>query len=79
MCPDLRSAVISLMTVVVLAASAVAQTTAGGFSHTLIVKSDGTVWAVGANTFGALGDGTNTTRASVVSPQESVGGNAFQV
>ncbi len=30
---------------------------AGGFYHSLAVKSDGTVWTWGSNTFGALGNG----------------------
>ncbi|MDJ0866995.1 MAG: PKD domain-containing protein [Myxococcota bacterium] len=33
-----------------------------GFDHTLVLRTDGTVWAVGANTFGALGDGTRDDR-----------------
>jgi alpha-tubulin suppressor-like RCC1 family protein len=36
---------------------------AGGF-HTVAVKSDGTVWAWGGNTYGQLGDGTLTGRAT---------------
>ncbi len=31
-----------------------------GFSHSLALKSDGTVRAWGANSWGALGNGTNT-------------------
>ncbi len=34
---------------------------AGGY-HTLILKTDGTLWATGANTNGQLGDGTTTNR-----------------
>jgi alpha-tubulin suppressor-like RCC1 family protein len=32
---------------------------AAGYFHNLAVKADGSVWAWGANWFGALGDGTN--------------------
>jgi alpha-tubulin suppressor-like RCC1 family protein len=39
---------------------------AAGTSHSLALKSDGTVWAWGNNTYGQLGDGTNTTRATPV-------------
>jgi alpha-tubulin suppressor-like RCC1 family protein len=37
---------------------------ASGSSHSLIVKSDGTVWAVGDNANGQLGDNTTTPRAT---------------
>jgi alpha-tubulin suppressor-like RCC1 family protein len=40
--------------------------TAGGFSHTLAIKSDGTLWAWGKNSGGQLGDGTTTRRTSPV-------------
>lgn len=33
-----------------------------GGSHTVYIKSDGTLWAVGWNIFGQLGDGTNEDR-----------------
>jgi alpha-tubulin suppressor-like RCC1 family protein len=36
---------------------------AAGNSHSLFLKSDGTLWAVGLNQGGQLGDGTTTTRA----------------
>jgi alpha-tubulin suppressor-like RCC1 family protein len=39
---------------------------AAGGSHSLAVKSDGTLWAWGANTSGQLGDGTTTQRTSPV-------------
>lgn len=35
-----------------------------GYSHTMIVKKDGTLWACGSNYFGQLGDGTNTNLSS---------------
>jgi len=35
-------------------------TIAAGISHSLAIKSDGTVWAWGRNNYGQLGDGTTT-------------------
>jgi alpha-tubulin suppressor-like RCC1 family protein len=35
---------------------------AGFFGHSLALKSDGTVWALGQNDYGQLGDGTTTQR-----------------
>jgi alpha-tubulin suppressor-like RCC1 family protein len=35
-------------------------------NHTLLIRSDNTLWAVGANTYGQLGDNTTTTRVSPV-------------
>lgn len=37
-----------------------------GYSHTLLLKADGTVWACGKNTSGQLGDGTTEARAQAV-------------
>jgi alpha-tubulin suppressor-like RCC1 family protein len=48
------------------ATAAFAQTAAGGYAHTVILNSDGTVWTVGANGLGELGDGTQTTRRTPV-------------
>jgi alpha-tubulin suppressor-like RCC1 family protein/inosine-uridine nucleoside N-ribohydrolase len=39
---------------------------AGGGGHTVAVKSDGTVWAWGANDSGQLGDDTTTNRSSPI-------------
>ena len=36
---------------------------AGGYSHSLALKGDGTVWAWGDNGYGQLGNGTNTDSA----------------
>jgi len=38
----------------------------GGGSHTLALKSDGSLWAWGSNNYGALGNGTNTDSHSPV-------------
>jgi alpha-tubulin suppressor-like RCC1 family protein len=39
---------------------------AGGYSHSIMLMSDGTVWACGRNRFGELGDGTTTQRLNPV-------------
>ena len=39
---------------------------AGGCHHTLLLKTDGSVWATGRNEYGQLGDGSNTDRSSFV-------------
>lgn len=46
-----------------LAANSVSKISAGT-NHTLFLKTDGTVWATGANTVGQLGDGTTTPRST---------------
>jgi alpha-tubulin suppressor-like RCC1 family protein len=38
----------------------------GGDRYSLAVKTDGTLWAWGSNSFGRLGDGTTTHRSSPV-------------
>lgn len=37
---------------------------AGGFDHTLFLLSDGSLWGIGYNAFGQLGDGTTSNRYS---------------
>ena len=47
-----------------------------GINHAVFVKNDGTVWGVGQNVFGQLGNGTNRTYSSpVTSPVQMVGIN----
>jgi hypothetical protein len=43
-----------------------AQSVAAGFNHSLIVKTDGSLWAMGDNYYGQLGDGTTTQRNTPV-------------
>lgn len=46
---------------------------AAGFSHSLVVKSDGTVWAWGNNDYGQLGDGTSGWDANKTEPVQVLG------
>jgi alpha-tubulin suppressor-like RCC1 family protein len=39
---------------------------AAGYSHSLALKEDGSVWAWGRNDYGQLGDGTTTNKSSLV-------------
>lgn len=43
-----------------------AQTLAGGAAHSVVLKSDGTVWTFGLNNQGQIGDNTLTTRSTPV-------------
>src|SRR4029077_5450589 len=48
-----------------------------GDSHSLALKSDGTVWAWGYNYYGQLGDGTTTNRSAPVQVQGLSGARAI--
>jgi hypothetical protein len=50
-------------------------TIAGGWKHSLFVKSDGTVWAVGKNGSGQLGDGTTVDKSTPVQMNTCITGN----
>ena len=45
---------------------------AAGNAHSLFLKNDGTLWAMGANSLGQLGDGTTTYRRTPVQIADSV-------
>jgi alpha-tubulin suppressor-like RCC1 family protein len=53
-----------------------ASSVAGGASHSVAVKTDGTIWAWGSNASGQIGDGTTTQRLYAVQVKLS-GGAAF--
>ena len=42
------------------------QAVAAGERHSLVLKTDGTVWATGWNEFGQLGDGSNANKEKFV-------------
>jgi alpha-tubulin suppressor-like RCC1 family protein len=50
---------------------------AAGKSHSVFLKSDGSVWACGGNSDGQLGDGTTTSRSVPVQVLEASGGTEF--
>lgn len=47
-------------------APTVVATVSAGDSHTMILKTDGMLWATGLNGYGQLGDGTRITRTTPV-------------
>jgi alpha-tubulin suppressor-like RCC1 family protein len=48
---------------------------AGGYAHSLFVKSDGSLWAMGWNQYGQLGDGASGLTALTNRPVEIVASN----
>ena len=70
MCPEIRTRfvravmryLIATSIVASIAVPAAAQTLAAGEHHSIILKSDGTVWGSGYNGVGGVGDGTWTDR-----------------
>jgi alpha-tubulin suppressor-like RCC1 family protein len=55
---------------------------AAGFSFSLFLKSDGSLWAMGDNTFGELGDGTPLDSGSIIQtnlPEEIVASNVTAI
>lgn len=45
------------------------QSASAGYTDTLVLRDDGTIWGSGSNTYGQLGDGTTTTRSGFVQVQ----------
>ena len=43
-----------------------AQAIAAGYEHSMVLKTDGTVWSTGYNGDGQLGDGTREDKSSFV-------------
>jgi alpha-tubulin suppressor-like RCC1 family protein len=56
------SALVAACLTVICAVDLRAQTLAGGFRHSILLTSSGTVWTVGQNSEGQLGDNTITQR-----------------
>ena len=43
----------------------------GGYGHSLYVKSDGSLWGMGRNSSGQLGDGSTTNRITPIEIESS--------
>src|SRR5262249_31160635 len=61
-----QRAALAAIVCALLAPRAKAATVSAGVDHTLVVASDGTVWAWGDNGSGQLGDGSTTSRLTPV-------------
>jgi alpha-tubulin suppressor-like RCC1 family protein len=57
---------LSAVGMVLVPTLAAGQTLAGGNAHSVILASDGTVWTVGLNNQGQIGDNSTTTRKTPV-------------
>jgi alpha-tubulin suppressor-like RCC1 family protein len=65
-----------LLPVVTIQAAPVVMQVSAGYSHTLFLKSDGSLWAMGDNTFGELGNGTTD---STNQPEQIISSNVTAV
>jgi alpha-tubulin suppressor-like RCC1 family protein len=52
---------------------------AAGIGHSLFLKSDGSLWAMGWNAYGALGDGTSGASAKTNRPEQIVAGGVTAI
>jgi len=62
----MKKILVCMLLLALLAVPASAATVATGANHSVVIASDGTVWAWGRNTHGQLGDGTTFTRNAAV-------------
>ncbi len=53
-------------TVAALSSGPLVTDVATGYGHSLFVKDDGTLWSIGRNDYGQLGEGTNTNRSTPI-------------
>ena len=52
---------------------------AGGGNHSLFLKSDGSLWAMGQNSYGQLGDGTFSTSSPTNLPEQIVSSGVIAI
>ena len=64
--PKPYSLLFFLTPVFTLHSAATVTNIAAGYSHSLFIKSDASLWAMGRNAEGELGDGTTTNRTSPI-------------
>ena len=63
---------VSLSSVPVLASGDTGATVSAGSKHTMVIKTDGSLWAWGKNSNGELGDGTTENRVTPVKVMDGV-------